>query len=350
MSLCEIKNQKDKRMARGDQLARQWKIFQTLVTSRHGKSVADLAKNLDCHKRTVYRDLEALEAAGFPLYTEEENGKNLWFLMDSARNPMPVPFSLPELMALYFGRDTLKVLKGTVFYDALEDLFQKIETTLPPESKKYLKNVEQSLQVGSMPHKPNPKIDEIVERIKEAVIKKRVIEIVYYTMSRKKETQRKVEPYKLWFLDGTFYLIGHCRWIKEIRIFAVDRIKMLALTDEKFEVSDDFDIEDFMGHSFGAFHGQPEKVRILFSADIAGYIKEKIWHESQILHDNPDGSVLFEADVACTKDFKGWIMRWGANAIVLEPEELRNEIRAETLEMLAVYADRIEQAEKTLTA
>jgi predicted DNA-binding transcriptional regulator YafY len=201
-----------------------------------------------------------------------------------------------------------------------------------------------------MPHKPNPKFDKIIDRIKEAVIKKRVIDIVYYTMSRKKETRRKVEPYKLWFLDGTFYLIGHCKWIKEIRIFAVDRIKMLALTDEIFEVPDDFDIDDFMGSSFGAFQGQPEKVRILFSADIAGYIKEKIWHESQKLHDNPDGSVLFEADVACTKDFKAWIMRWGANAIVLEPEELRNEIRSETLEMLAVYADGIEQVEKTLTA
>jgi hypothetical protein len=42
-------------------------------------------------------------------------------------------------------------------------------------------------------------------------------------------------------------------------------------------------------------------------------------------------------------------MRWGANAIVLEPEELRNEIQAETVEMLAVYANGIDLAEKTLT-
>ena len=337
-------------MARGDQLARQWKIFQTLVTSRHGKSVRDLAENLDCHRRTVYRDLEALEAAGFPIYTENVDGKNRWFLMDSARNPMPVPFSLPELMALYFGRDSLKVLKGTVFFDSLQDIFQKIETTLPPESKKYLKNVEQSLEVGSRPYKPYRKFDKIIDQIKEAVINRRAIDIVYYTMSRKKETRRKVAPYKLWFFDGTFYMIGHCKWIKEIRIFAVDRIKMLALTDEIFEVPDDFDIDEFMGSSLGAFHGKPEKVRVLFSADIAEYIKEKIWHKSQKLHDNPDGSVLFEANVACTKEFKAWIMQWGAKAIVLEPEGLRNEIQTETVEMLAVYANSIKPMEKTLTA
>jgi predicted DNA-binding transcriptional regulator YafY len=257
---------------------------------------------------------------------------------------------MPELMALYFGRDALKVLKGTVFYDSLEKLFQKIKSTLPPGSKKYLKNIEQSLKVGSKPYKPYKKYKKIIEQINKAVIDSRVIDIVYYTMSRKKETRRKVEPYKLWFLDGTFYLIGHCKWIKEIRVFAVDRIKMLVLTDEIFEVPDDFDIDDFMGNSFGAFRGKPEKVKVLFSADIAGYIKEKVWHKSQKLFDNPDGSVLFEADMACTKDFKGWIMRWGAKAIVLEPEKLRNEIQSEAIEMMAGYADGKDPVKKTLTA
>ena len=53
-------------MARGDQLARQWRIIQTLVTSKHGKTVGDLVKEEDCHPRTIYRDLEALQEAGFP--------------------------------------------------------------------------------------------------------------------------------------------------------------------------------------------------------------------------------------------------------------------------------------------
>jgi predicted DNA-binding transcriptional regulator YafY len=337
-------------MARGDQLARQWKIFQTLVTSRYGKSVSALAGDLDCHQRTVYRDLNALEVAGFPIYTENVNGRKIWCLLDSARNPMPIPFSLPELMALYFGRDALKILKGTVFYDSLEDLFQKIKTTLPPESKKYLKNVEQSLKVGSRPYKPYSNSKKIIEQINRALMNSRVIDITYYTMSRKKETKRKVAPYRLWFVDGSFYLIGHCKWRKEIRIFAVDRIKRLGLTDETFEVPDDFDIDEFTGNSFGAFHGKPEKVKVLFSADIAEYIKEKIWHETQKIHDNPDGSVLFEAHVACTKDIKAWVMRWGAKAIVLEPGALRDEIRMETVEMMAGYADGMEQVKKTLAA
>ena len=337
-------------MARGDQLARQWKIFQTLVTSRYGKSVADLAKDLDCHQRTVYRDLNALEAAGFPIYTETANGKNIWCLLDSAKNPMPVPFSLPELMALYFSSNVLKILKGTVFHDSLESLLKKVKSSIPPESENYLNLVEKSLHTRPGPYKNYGKFKNVIEQISEAVFNRRVVEITYYAMSSKKENKRKVDPYKIWFHDGGFYLIGHCRWRKEIRIFAVERIKKILLTEDIFELPEEFDVDEFMRGSFGVYQGKPVNVRILFSTDVAEYIKERIWHETQKLHDSPGGSVLFEARVACTKEFKAWVMRWGAKAIVLEPEELRDEIQAEAIEMMAGYASGMERVEKTLTA
>jgi biotin operon repressor len=85
-------------MARGDQLGRQWKIIQTLLTSS-GKSAAELAAELDIHPRTVYRDLVALQTAGFPIYTERTDGKSLWSLLDTMKHHIPVPFTLPELMA-----------------------------------------------------------------------------------------------------------------------------------------------------------------------------------------------------------------------------------------------------------
>ena len=65
-------------MARGDQLARQWKIIQTLLSSRQGKSATELAEALGCHSRTIYRDLEALQVAGFPIYTDRVEGKSHW--------------------------------------------------------------------------------------------------------------------------------------------------------------------------------------------------------------------------------------------------------------------------------
>ena len=96
-------------MPRGDQIGRQWSIIQTLISSRMGKTAAELAEELECNPRTIYRDLEALQVAGFPIYTDRMEGKNLWSLLDTVRHEIPIPFSLTELMALYFSRDMLKV-------------------------------------------------------------------------------------------------------------------------------------------------------------------------------------------------------------------------------------------------
>jgi predicted DNA-binding transcriptional regulator YafY len=337
-------------MARGDQLARQWKIIQTLITSRQGKSAADLAGEIECHPRTLYRDLEALQAAGFPIYTEKVEGKNLWSLLDTLKHHIPIPFSLTELMALYFSTDMLKAFKGTAFHDSLESLSKKIKATLPPESMKYLKSVEQTLQVGIKPYKDYARFREIINRVNEAALQKKSVEIVYYTMSRRKEGKRKVDPYRIWFFNSTFYLIGYCHKRREIRIFALDRIKMLHQTKQAFEIPEGFDFEEFMRPSFGVFQGEAVKVKIWFAQDAAGYIREKVWHETQQIVPQKDGSIIFEAEVAGTEEIKFWVMSWGSKAEVLEPQSLREEIRIDAEKVVESYQISVGQKEQPVTA
>jgi predicted DNA-binding transcriptional regulator YafY len=324
-------------MARGDQLARQWRILQSLIASRIGKTAADLAQELEFHWRTVYRDLEALQLAGFPIYTDRIDGKNLWSVLDSARHNIPIPLNLTELMALYFSRGLMTVLKDTVFYESLESFFQKIKTTLPAETIQYLDRIEESFEVGSKPYKQYGQLRDSIDRISEATIHRKIIEIDYFTMSRKEKTRRKVAPYKIWFFDGAFYLVGNCGLREDIRIFALDRITSLKLTEETFEMPEDFRVEDFMRTSFGVFHGEPQNVRVRFAAEVAGYINEKIWHKTQRIQPQKDGSLIFEARVAGTDEIKFWLMTWGSKAEVLSPVALRDEMIAEAEAMLQNY-------------
>ncbi len=324
-------------MARGDQLARQWRILQRLIASRRGKSAADLARELEYHWRTVYRDLEALQLAGFPIFTDRLDGKNLWSVLDSARHNIPIPLNLTELMALYFSRGLMAVLKDTVFYESLESFFRKIKTTLPAEAIQYLDRLDQSFEVGSKPYKQYGHLRDLIDSVSEATVQRKIIEIDYFTMSRKEKTQRKVAPYKIWFFDGAFYLVGNCGLREDIRIFALDRIKSLKLTEESFEMPQDFKVEDFMQTSFGVFHGKPQKVRIRFAAEVAGYISEKVWHKTQKIEVRKDGSLIFEARVAGTDEIKFWLMTWGSKAEVLSPASLREEIISEAEAMLQSY-------------
>ncbi len=324
-------------MARGDQLARQWKIIQALIASRLGRSVPELAEMLECHTRTVYRDLEALQSAGFPVATERDGHRMIWSLLGPSKQILPIPLSLPELMALYFGRSLAGVLKGTVFHDALESLFAKIKSLLPPDTLHLLDRAQQSLAVGIPPAKRHQAYRETMDTVSRAIDQRRQLDIEYRAQRGRTDTQRRVAPYKLLFFEGSFYVLGYCGLRQDIRVFAVDRIRKIALADETFEIPDTLRIDDFLKGSFGVFQGPPARVRIHFSRDIAGYITEKSWHPSQRLTARVDGSVIFEAEVAGTEEIKHWVLKWGSQAVVLAPESLRAEIRQEAEKMLKAY-------------
>ena len=326
-------------MARGDQLARQWTIIQSLQADLKGKTVSELADILDCHTRTIYRDLEALQLAGFPIYTDRENSATYWRLLETARPKVPIAFSLTELMALYFSRDLLKVLEGTVLHEALESLFRKIQATLPPETEGYLNAFRHSVKVGVHPRLSTPLRQSTLEDINRAISAQTILEIEYYTMSRGKRGLRRVAPYRLWFFNGAFYLIAYCYKRRDIRIFALERIRSMKPTGDNFERSESLDMEDLMAASFGVFTGQPVTIRVRFSPRVAGYIREKIWHPSQRLVEEADGAVIFEAQVAGTQEIKHWIMQWGRQAEVLAPARLQADIRKEAEAMAASYPE-----------
>ena len=240
-------------------------------------------------------------------------------------------------MALYFGRDMLNVLKNTIFHDSLKSLFNKIKTTLPVEYISFLEQFEKNIKVGQHPYKLYTGFKDTLNKVNLAVEARKYVDISYFTMSRNKNTRRKVAPYNIWFFDGTFYLVGLCMKREEIRTFAFDRISTLEITGEIFKRPDDFSVEEYMRPSFGVFHGETARVKIRFAPEAVGYVKEKIWHESQIISDQKDGSIIFEAEVAGTDEIKIWVMGWGAKAKVVEPESLKIEIKSEIDSLVLLY-------------
>jgi len=125
---------------RNDQLTRQWLLLRRLESSR-GATLEELVDSLpdDFPKnpRTIWRDLLALEVAGFPLLNERRNGRTVWRLMDGARGAPPLSFSTTELMSLIFSRNLLKPLEGTEIQASLSSALQKASAALPPAGHRY---------------------------------------------------------------------------------------------------------------------------------------------------------------------------------------------------------------------
>ena len=335
-------------MARGNQMARQWKIIQALLTSKTGKTVGDLYRMLEltCDKRSVYRDIQDLESAGFPLVCETVNGSQYWSVMEHARKPLPVPHTVEELIALYLSKDMMADLKGTSIYNDLDSLFIKIKAGIHESFHNYL---EQSgnLPVVSFQHSAvqlDDVPDKMIRTLEGAILSKQYVDITYFTQSRKAESQRRVAPFTLMVSQGSIYLIGRCELRQEVRFFAVNRIRKLAVSDATYVIPEDFQLDQFMAPSFGIYQGPEIRVKIRFSSAVADLIKERMWHPSQVITDQEDGGIHFEVTVAGTEEIQRWVMGWGREAMVLEPVALQQEIMALVTEMSQRYCTVLKHA------
>jgi predicted DNA-binding transcriptional regulator YafY len=323
---------------RGDQLARQWRIIRSIEASLNGLTVAEIAGREETGIRTIYRDLEALQAAGFPLYTEKVNKTNRWAFIDTYKFKVPAPFTLSELMSLYFYKDLVRVFKGTPFHDSIDSVFKKIQCTLPPQAIAYLDQMQSVFHVGIKPYKAYGQFRSILNQVNQAAVERRRVEMAYHSLQRKEKTIRKVDPYKVWFYDGTIYLIGLCHLRGEVRMFVLDRIKMLNLTDERFTIPRDFNLDDFMRHSFKVMHDELHTVKVRISPGWARWVGEKVWHESQKAKKTGDGGLEMTFRVAGLDEIKRWVLSFGPEAQVLEPEKLRKLVQQDLHRNLAQYA------------
>ena len=115
---------------RGDQLARQWQLIQRLAQSRAGVGLDALVRDLECTRRTVYRDLDALQYAGFPVVSEKRDGRVYYRFLDTFRLG-DAPFTADEVLALAFSEDLLRTLEGTVFHDSVRSALSIHHTERP---------------------------------------------------------------------------------------------------------------------------------------------------------------------------------------------------------------------------
>jgi predicted DNA-binding transcriptional regulator YafY len=325
---------------RGDQLARQWRVIRAIEASPSGLTVAEIAKREETGIRTIYRDLEALQAAGFPLYTEKVERASRWAFVDTYKFKIPAPFTLTELMSLYFYKDLVRVFKGTPFHDSIDSIFKKIQSTLPPQALRYLDKMQSVFHVGIKPYKDYGQFRNILNQVNQAAMDRRRVEMVYHSLQRKDKTLRKVDPYRVWFYDGTIYLIGLCHLREEVRMFVLDRIKAVTLTDERFTIPKDFNLDDFMRQSFRVMHDELYTVKVRISPAWARWVGEKIWHESQKVKKNGDGSLELIFLVAGLDEIKRWVLSFGPECQVLEPEKLKDIVRKDLYRMMAQYPAR----------
>ncbi|MDJ0869671.1 MAG: WYL domain-containing protein [Myxococcota bacterium] len=324
---------------RGEQLSRQWRLIQRLAKSRYGVGLDELADDLECVRRTVYRDLDALMAAGFPVVSERREGRSFYRFLDTFQLG-DVPFTPDEILSLAFGEDLLRTLEGTVFHDSIRSALEKIRASLGPELTEYLGRLGESFRVLPGPHENYAALRDTIRTLNEAVLDHHTVCMHYRTGSTGREKARDLDPYRVFYRSGALYVMGHDHLSGELRTFAVGRIRSIEPTTRRFDVPASFDFDAYVGSSFGVIAEPPVPVRIRFDKRWASWVSERTWHRTQQVVPRRGGGIELTMEVGGVADLRTWVLSFGAGAEVLEPASLREDVQRELERAAARYARR----------
>jgi predicted DNA-binding transcriptional regulator YafY len=320
-----------------DRAARYLKIAQVLrAHGDAGISAVALADQVGVSKRTVYRDLEAMDLdAGLPIWNDKGR-----FGLDADAFLPPLALTLHEAMAFFLAARLLT--KATDELDTeIIGVFVKLAQVLPPVLAEQLHETADAFA--------DTPVDETFTRVlrglTQALADRRIVEMDYeagvYDPSKPVRRVR-LHPYAIEPSAHTraLYVIGWDEEREARRTFKVERIQSVALTAETFpspgeSVSREMlDAWDVIGDD------TPVEVVMRFDPSVTQRVHETRWHSSQVEELEDDGSLLWRARVSGVLEIRSWILGWGPAAEVLEPDELREWVAQQHAAAVARYDDR----------
>jgi predicted DNA-binding transcriptional regulator YafY len=303
-------------------------VARALASSRRGVSLKALAEREGWHWRTVYRDRDALQAAGFPF---EEPSPGRYKLADGWAVPNLPGIESDEIAAFFALRALAESWRTTALGKPLDRLWMKLASAsggqgslVPPREAWFA--VRSPLAIDYRAHA------KIIATFEKAVRERLAVTCRYRALGTKQLTARQVEPGELYW-DPTLeslYLIGWCRLRNDVRVFAIQRFLAATLTDDRFAPRAEARSKAALRNAFRVWRGNNvETIRVRFSPAAADEIRERRWGPGQRIEQEPGGGLVLTLEVAAgSGEIERWVLGFAGDAEVLAPARLRRAVEA----------------------
>lgn len=298
-------------------------------------TVEDLCDKFEIKKRTLHDDIRFIKDRMLVelLFDKKKNG---YYNSTPNRKLPEFDLSPDEMLALMLGKEMLNKRAGTAFKNQLEVALNKIVTRLVKSgelSEEKIRSIIQFLPGGVA------QLDgKLLRQLKEACDKQFSIEIDYYAAYNGQTTTRTVDPYKILEYQGAWYVVGWCHMRKDLRHFAVHRIRNFKALRKKFVPKKNLNMEEWIASAFQLEHCDGEHlVRIRFTPIGARFAIERNWHPSQKVTRHSDGSCTLEFMTQSFDEVKRWVLPFGCGAEVIDPPDLRRRVMEELKQTLRGY-------------
>lgn len=284
-------------------------------------------------KRSLQRDLNKLETYGINIMRPSTGSKNKTYRLEQEYLPK---LSLENAAMLYVST---MLHRNTLMNDAITSVRRNIESGFfqgMPERSRLLR--ERIYILGDTLSNPE-QFGDILGSLVRAVSETYRVKVEYINNDGK-TSSRILEPLGMVCKRSVWYLIARQVDIQETRTFRVDQVCHLTnLPEEPFAYPTGFLLPEYIGNSWGVFCNDPVRiVRLRFSPQVARRVKNLCYHPSQrIVQEDADGSIVIRFEVCGLLEMRSWIMQWGSQVEVLEPLDLRKQIREMAENIIKTY-------------
>ncbi|RKF03318.1 HTH domain-containing protein [Tenacibaculum lutimaris] len=192
-------------------------------------TASELAIKFSVSKRTIYRDIKALEQSGVPILTEEGKG---YTLMEGYRIP-PIMFSESEANALITAEQLVVKNKDTSFVKEYTEAIGKIKSVLRSNTKDKANLLSNRVVFGQ--NDDFVRTSSYLSTLQLALTNFNLVKISYYSPNNNQSTERTIEPFAIYTTQENWLLIAFCRLRIDFRAFRLDRIENLSVLNQSFE-------------------------------------------------------------------------------------------------------------------
>ena len=291
------------------------------LQSRRVVKASDIADRFNISLRTVYRDVKTLEEAGIPLIGEAGVG---YSIMDGYRLP-PVMFTRDEAVAFLTAEKLMEKLTDPSSDGNYKSAMYKIRSVLRLAEKDFLENIDGHIEVLNGRRTQGTRLDlNPLQLILKAIAQKNVVAIHYLAGHQQQKSQRCIEPMGAVFLDGYWHLIAWCRLRNDYRDFRLDRIKDIALTDERFTTQHP-NLKQFIDRSAQEKNLQTVVIRV--EKKVIGFINEQKYYNGFVSEQEVDGMIEMTFLTEYLEGFARWWMMYGDMAQMISPDNLKEKIK-----------------------
>lgn len=300
-----------------------------------GATIRGLEVALGVTRRSVERLLATMQEMKFPIYDEKRSGEREkhWFIEASYVLKLPnttlpnLTISYHEMMCLYLLNREDPIFKGTHIERKLNSVFSKLSHFFPDEFTSALNRMRKLRVTKPLAQKRYTDHQQAISVLSEAILNQEPVRLSYHKFTDDTCSTIAVNPLHFFEHEGGLYLMAQKQDGGAFRTYAVERIQALSPTGADYEYPKGFDAEAYLAKPFGIIDDGAIDVTLRFSKDQARYAAERTWVNGQTLKKNADGTVTLRFSTHGIRDVKKWILGWGMDVEVLEPEWLREALK-----------------------